>query len=422
MKLSDLQRMEQLDHLTSHTEESLILRLGLYDIVLIDTSIISTDIVQGTGDTGSVLTDEVSPDVKQLHRILQSDAPIDLPCPHCRRNQPHKPVGWFNPKAYLDEKVREHESHKTRMISTAYFGTDNAEDEMESRPVMERLDYRFGSNEFIASPSNIFDGKSRKKLIEHTPEAYYSNLSAKCMQGLLRVTSEIRKDYVCTMNSQHRCSIGFLLTPAVIDKPEELIDFEKRHAVDSTIEKMVSEQEAEELYNKYKHCLLMQKVEQQPSMFDMQYSDSGKYIKVLGDHYKDYTRSLLLSSHGIGVGSVVYLRRIFESIVEEVHQECIREDSNWNEKEYTSLHFDQKIQTLENLGKEIIPTELKPIKKKLYGVLSMGVHQLSEEECNKLYPDLKDAIDIFLDAKIAKMQREKKIREVNKRIQKVAVE
>ena len=55
----------------------------------------------------------------------------------------------------------------------------------------------------------------------------------------------------------------------------------------------------------------------------------------------------------------------------------------------------------------------------MYGVLSKGIHESSEDDCKSIFPDLKDAIDLFLDAKIAKLERAKRIKNMNARIQNV---
>jgi hypothetical protein len=35
--------------------------------------------------------------------------------------------------------------------------------------------------------------------------------------------------------------------------------------------------------------------------------------------YKKFTKGLGLAAHGVGIGSFVYLRRIFENLIEEAH-------------------------------------------------------------------------------------------------------
>lgn len=177
------------------------------------------------------------------------------------------------------------------------------------------------------------------------------------------------------------------------------------------------EEETSALYEQLRYTLIMRKTTQFPSMADLQLFDIEKYRRVLKQQHKDYRMALGLYASGVGAGSLGYLRRIFEKIVEEVHQERTS-DPNWNEEEYKSRRLNEKIELLENQGKELFPAQLQPVKNRLYGVLSKGIHLSNEEECKEIFPYLKDAIDLFMDTRIAKLEREKRIREITARIQK----
>ena len=147
----------------------------------------------------------------------------------------------------------------------------------------------------------------------------------------------------------------------------------------------------------------------------MQFFDLKKYQKLLKDSYRELTRAVGLHSAGVGIGAFVYLRRIFESICEEAHQKCVGLD-DWNEAEYHSRRFNEKIEYLEEFGEAILPDEIAPIKAKLYGVLSKGVHEYTEAECQELFPYLQMAIELILDRKLAALEQEKKISEMAKKI------
>lgn len=73
----------------------------------------------------------------------------------------------------------------------------------------------------------------------------------------------------------------------------------------------------------------------------MQLFDIEKYKYVLSNQsMRDFRMALGLYSSGVGCGSFLYLRRIFENIVEEAHKECLLKES-WNEEKYIHLHFDE---------------------------------------------------------------------------------
>ena len=57
----------------------------------------------------------------------------------------------------------------------------------------------------------------------------------------------------------------------------------------------------------------------------------------------------------------------------------------------------------------------------IYGVLSKGIHELSEEECLNAFPAVKLGIEIILDAKLEEAARRKKLEAAAKSIQALVV-
>lgn len=152
----------------------------------------------------------------------------------------------------------------------------------------------------------------------------------------------------------------------------------------------------------------IQKIGQYPSIADLNRVEIGKYRKILGESYKEFSKAVGLVSHGIGIGSFVYLRRIFENLIEEAHQEAIKIES-WDEENYNRSRMDGKILLL----KEYLPDFL--IKNRIiYSILSKGIHQLSENECLKYFDAVKLGIELILDDKLEKLNREAKIKEAEK--------
>lgn len=171
----------------------------------------------------------------------------------------------------------------------------------------------------------------------------------------------------------------------------------------------------------------MIKVGQYPSLKDLQLFDTKKYRNILGKNYTDYTLALALYSDGVGAGSFVYLRRILEHFVEEVHTNCVNQcidavtngsGSTFNEEEYNALRFNEKINYLEqNFHKTIIPAELNDIRRNIYGVISKGVHESTEEECLQLFPSAKYIIDTFIEEKIQQKEKQDRLLQVKKAFQ-----
>ena len=133
----------------------------------------------------------------------------------------------------------------------------------------------------------------------------------------------------------------------------------------------------------------------------------------MGDRQKEFSKAIGLVSHGVGIGSFVYLRRIFEHLIEEAHQEAIKNES-WNEENYNKSRMDEKIVLL----KDYLPDFL--VKNSfIYSILSKGIHQLSEAECLKHFDAVRLGIELILDEKLERLNREAKIREAEKSISEI---
>lgn len=155
----------------------------------------------------------------------------------------------------------------------------------------------------------------------------------------------------------------------------------------------------------------LQKVGQLPSIADLNLFDVKKYSKVLDKTYfQEFTKAIGLSSHGIGVGAFVYLRRIFEYLIEESHI-LAKNSETWSEEIYGQSRMAERIELL----KSELPNFLVE-NKSMYSILSKGIHELSEQECLAAFPALKVGIEIILEEKLDKMKRTKKLEEARKAI------
>lgn len=159
------------------------------------------------------------------------------------------------------------------------------------------------------------------------------------------------------------------------------------------------------------HDGILMKVGQVPSIANLTEPDLRKYRKVLGgERYREMTRAVGLASHGVGIGAHIYLRRVFESLIEKYHEEA-RHEASWDDDEFLKSRMDQKIQLLSNY----LPSFLVE-NKSLYSILSKGVHELSEKECLEHFPVVKLGIEIILDEELDRILRKQKIDESAKEI------
>ena len=66
------------------------------------------------------------------------------------------------------------------------------------------------------------------------------------------------------------------------------------------------------------------KIGQYPSLADIAIGDISQFEKALGDkRLQELNKAIGLAAHGVGIGSYVYLRRVFESLIEEAHEKAI---------------------------------------------------------------------------------------------------
>lgn len=157
----------------------------------------------------------------------------------------------------------------------------------------------------------------------------------------------------------------------------------------------------------------IEKIGQQPSYGDLHLAKVKRYAHVLSKpQLGELSRAIGLASHDVGVGSYVYLRRVFEALVEEAHQLAIAEPS-WNEEAYQRGRMSEKIALLRGH----LPTFLVD-HPGMYSLLSKGVHELTEEECLRHFEPARIGIELILDEKLEKRQRAQKAQAASAAIQK----
>ena len=146
------------------------------------------------------------------------------------------------------------------------------------------------------------------------------------------------------------------------------------------------------------------KVGQFPSVADFQIPQVESYRKILDEEqYKEFTRGIGLSAHGVGIGSFVYLRRVFENLIEEARVKAQSEDKEFSDEKYMKARMDDKIQMV----KDYLP-EFLVENRTLYAILSKGIHDLSEDECLQYFETVKIGIEQILDEKIIAKEKANK--------------
>ncbi|MFC5270467.1 hypothetical protein [Adhaeribacter terreus] len=165
------------------------------------------------------------------------------------------------------------------------------------------------------------------------------------------------------------------------------------------------------LFNFYIKDNILIKIGQYPSLMDLAHHSLKKYKRILGtDLYNEFNRAVGLATLNIGLGSFIYLKRIFDHLLEDAHKQIFA-DEKWNELEYLASPMHKRIALL----KHHLPPYLVE-KRDMFQILSKDVHELSEEECLKFFPLLQNAIECILDEKLIEITRDLKRQELDKSI------
>lgn len=145
------------------------------------------------------------------------------------------------------------------------------------------------------------------------------------------------------------------------------------------------------------------KIGQSPALADLTNKEIKKYQKLDKNVFQELNRAIGLASHGIGVGSFVYLRRIVEKHILQPKLDVLLQKNQITKEVIANSNFKSKIA----LVKEDLPKFLVE-NTKLYSVLSKGIHSLEEDECKMYFPILRASIEIILDQEIEEIERQKK--------------
>ena len=129
----------------------------------------------------------------------------------------------------------------------------------------------------------------------------------------------------------------------------------------------------------------MMKIGQHPSIADITFPELDAYKHVISkEDRKELGTAIGLYASGVGAGSYVYLRRILERLIYQAKETAA--DTIDNEM-FEQARVAEKIKMLEGYLPDILVKNTT-----IYGILSKGIHELSEDECRKYFPVVKECI------------------------------
>jgi len=146
--------------------------------------------------------------------------------------------------------------------------------------------------------------------------------------------------------------------------------------------------------------MTIMKVGQFPSLADIAIDETRqKYRSVLqGPNWTKLYKAIGLAAHGEGIGSFVYLRRVFERLIQSRFDE-FKAEEGWADADFKSLRMDEKVALL----KDHLPSYLVETRK-IYSIFSLGIHELDNETCLQFFELGKRSIIIILEDDSKKQQ------------------
>lgn len=156
----------------------------------------------------------------------------------------------------------------------------------------------------------------------------------------------------------------------------------------------------------------VQKIGQFPSLADIANDEAKRFSKVL--EKKDSSelhKAIGLAAHGVGIGSFVYFRRVFERLIQS-RFDAHRAVENWTDDEWVNRRMDERIKLMKAHLPEFIVKNSA-----VYGILSRGIHELDEETCLAMFEVVKESIVEMLEEDLRARQKRARQENLTKQLQ-----
>jgi hypothetical protein len=146
------------------------------------------------------------------------------------------------------------------------------------------------------------------------------------------------------------------------------------------------------------------KVGQWPSLTDFQIGDLAEFEDgMTKDQRKEFVRAINTAAHGFSVAACVYYRRIFEGVLADAKKILLAARGPDALPDFDRLRTDEKIAAL----RDFLPPFMAE-HPHIYGILSKGVHELTEEECAAEMPTLREAIELIMHERVEEVRKQKR--------------
>lgn len=152
------------------------------------------------------------------------------------------------------------------------------------------------------------------------------------------------------------------------------------------------------------------KVGQWPSLTDFQLGDLSAFqAGMTREQRKEFVRGINTGAHGFSVAACVYFRRVFESVLRDARDEYLRAHRQAEWPEYDAAHAEERIRLLRGFLPDFVVEHPE-----LYRMLSLGVHELTEEQTAQELPMLRQAVELIMMDRVTEARRGKQREDVAK--------
>jgi hypothetical protein len=155
----------------------------------------------------------------------------------------------------------------------------------------------------------------------------------------------------------------------------------------------------------------VQKIGQRPSMADIAFAELKDLPNIGGQDRRELGRALGLFAHDTPLGAFVYLRRVFERMIERAHDHY-KETRPGPIKNWGELRMGERVSALGDALPAAVSSNAG-----VFGLLSKGIHELSDEDAEALFPLVKAVIFQMLGDEERHRQAARSRQETDKALQ-----
>jgi|GEM_PF-4268002 len=130
----------------------------------------------------------------------------------------------------------------------------------------------------------------------------------------------------------------------------------------------------------------IQKIGQKPSMADIALGELKAVPGIDKQDRRELGRALGLFSHDTPLGAFVYLRRVFERMIDRAHERHKGKHGSFLEN-WSGLRMGERIAALADELPSVVQSNYA-----VWGLLSKGIHELADDDAEMLFPLVKAVI------------------------------